>query len=78
MRSNLPAKNVYIFLDEQPPADVVAAATRGECWLIVGNRPRDVERWGRALAQYADAKMEENARQVEARAEEIIAVGGKG
>jgi hypothetical protein len=49
------ARPIYVFVGEEPPAELIEAARRGECIVAHGDRPKDLNRWADALARFADA-----------------------
>lgn len=44
----------HVFVGDEPPAELLASAARGECVVCYGPRPTDTARWGRALAGLLD------------------------
>lgn len=45
---------VHVFVGTEPPAELLAAAHRGECIVAHGEPPKDIERWAKAMARLAD------------------------
>lgn len=45
---------VHVFIDEEPPAELLARARAGEIIVAWGNGPQDLQRWADALDKYGD------------------------